>query len=159
MELLTLQLDTPVNGSLRRGIQDLYKATSGNVASLSTISGNADLFVFSSEEISAESLLCRSDQPGSSIDSCQFNDPDGEVYVAVFGSSDSTYSVEVRNFQSPVNNEPDIITVQDPGGLAVAPQANSGGSGGGGGSWSLINLLALLALSTMWGLYRQRQFP
>ena len=159
VELLTLQLDTPVNGSLRRGIQDLYKATSGNVASLSTISGNADLFVFSSEEISADSLLCRSDQPGSSIDSCQFNDPDGEVYVAVFGSSDSTYSVEVRNFQSPVNNEPDIITVQDPGGLAVAPQANSGGSGGGGGSWSLINLLALLALSAMWGLYRQRQFP
>jgi len=152
-----------VSGSLSRGVQDLYKATSGNVASLSTISGNADLFVFSSEDISADSLLCRSDQSGSSIDSCQFNDPDGEVYIGVFGSSDSTYSVEVRNFQSdgpaddgPGNEGPGTITVQDPGGLAVAPQANSGGSGGGG-SWSLINLLALLALSAMWVQQRQRR--
>ena len=167
VELVTLQLDTPVNGSLRRGIQDLYRATSGNIASVSSISGDADLLVFSSDEISTDNLLCRSSLSGSSIDSCQFSDPDGEVYISVVGSSDATYSVEVSTFQAPIQPDPPtstgpttVVSLDD--NVVVTPQGiTDSGSGGssGGGSWSLINLLALLVLSAVLKLkLRTRRF-
>lgn len=129
VQVPTLVLDVPVQGSLLEGTAAVYRATSGNTATLTSISGDADLLVFSSENISIDTLLCRSLESGSALDVCNFNEADGEVYVGVYGFNATDYSLVIT--QS--NNAP-----------VVTPQG--GDDDGGGGLFNLMGLLALLSL-------------
>lgn len=131
--VVTLQLDVAVGGSLLEGTAAVYRATNGNLATLTSVSGDADLLVFSSDDFSVDTLICSSEEAGSAIDSCAYADADSEVFVGVFGYTDTDYSLVISANDVTVNPNP-----------VVSPQAGvDEGRSGGGGVSGLIVLLAL----------------
>ncbi|MEM7259841.1 MAG: hypothetical protein AAF404_20900, partial [Pseudomonadota bacterium] len=107
----------------------VYRATNGNTATLTSISGDADLLVFSSDNISIDTLLCSSQASGSALDVCSYNDSDGEVYLGVYGFSATDYSLVISQ-----GDETPVVTPQ------------TADSDGGGGVFTLFGLLTLLSL-------------
>ena len=140
-EIETLQLDIPVSGSLQENTSVMYRATSGDTATLTSVSGDADLFVFSNDQASLETLICSSEEAGSAIDSCTYADPDSEVFIAVLGYTDADYSLAISSANGVANNPGGIPTSSNPG-PEVTPQSpvndvsvdadDSGGNSGGG---------------------------
>ena len=140
-EIETLQLDIPVSGRLQENTSVMYRATSGDTATLTSVSGDADLFVFSNDQASLETLICSSEEAGSAIDSCTYADPDSEVFIAVLGYTDADYSLAISSANGVANNPGGIPTSSNPG-PEVTPQSpvndvsvdadDSGGNSGGG---------------------------
>lgn len=106
VEVVTLQPDVPVTGSLRADTETVYRATSGNNATLTSITGNAQLRVFSSDQFNSDTLVCLSEQPGSALDSCRYNN--SEVYIGVLAATDTNYSLVINTLQSadPIASQP-----------------------------------------------------
>ena len=145
-EIETLQLDIPVSDSLQQNTSVMYRATSGDTATLTSVSGDADLFVFSSDQAGLDTLICSSEEAGSAIDSCTYSDPDSEVFISVFGYTDADFSLSISSANGASNNPGSIpssndqgpaVTPQSPAGEGIADtggssDADSGGSSGGG---------------------------
>lgn len=130
VQIVTLQLNSAVSGSLLKDTAAVYRATTGNTATLTSVSGDADLLVFSSEDFSVDTLICASNEGGSALDSCNYSDTDAEVFIGVYGFSDASFTLEI-------SSSTPVVTVQT--GIV------EGNAGGGGGSvGGLIALLALL---------------
>lgn len=145
-EVVTLQNDQPVSGSLLRDTAAVFRAATGNTATLTSVSGNSDLLVFSSDEINIDNLICISQEDGSAIDTCAYDDSLPEVYIGVFGVTDTSYTLSISSSDStpePVVTVESGATDNDADGLGDS----GGSSGGGGGSVSkFIALLAFLSL-------------
>ena len=96
-ELATLIPDVAVTGSVLTNISEVYRATSGNIATLTTLSGNADLNIFSSNNFNINTILCSSTAQGSAQDVCGYSDADSEVFIAVVGNTNSSYSLTISS--------------------------------------------------------------
>gem|GEM_PF-1431662 len=125
--LATLQLDIPENSALLNGITDIYRSTTGSNAILTSISGDADLMVFSTDEFNIDNLICLSQESGSALDSCTYGESDPEVFIAVFGSTDANYQLSVSSSppvvteEPPVAEEPPPVMVSEPPAVAEEP--------------------------------------
>jgi secreted trypsin-like serine protease len=95
-EPATLAPDTPVSGTVPTNITNVYQARAGSRATLTTWSGNTDLYIFSSETFTADTLLCRSRLPGTQQDICDYPTAT-TVFIAVAGLSTSSYSLNISN--------------------------------------------------------------
>lgn len=131
--LLTLTLDQPVSGSLATDTSAAYIANSGNRATLTSITGDADLLVFSGSEISIDTLVCFSQLSGSAIDECSYNANNSAVTIGVYAAASSNYSLLISSDGGSAGNP------------VVTPQSGDSSSGGGGAT----NLLELLLMLTM----------
>ena len=91
---------------MRADTETVYRATSGNNATLTSITGNAQLRVFSSDQFNSDTLVCLSEQPGSALDSCRYNN--SEVYIGVLAATDTNYSLVINTLQSadPIASQP-----------------------------------------------------
>ena len=138
-EIVTLQLDVPVNGSVQEDTAAVFRAVSGDTATLTSISGDPDLFIFSTDQPGVETLICASDESGTAIDSCAYTDSDSEVFIVVYGYTDSDFSLAI----SSANGTNPVVTSQTP---------DSDADSGGGGSLQVAVLLLLCA-----GVNRRRQ--
>ncbi|OED41179.1 hypothetical protein AB833_10530 [Chromatiales bacterium (ex Bugula neritina AB1)] len=141
VEIETLQLDTPVNRNVREGTATVYKATSGNIATLTSISGDADLAVFSRANFNSDTLICLSEELDSALDRCTYNINGPEVYVVVYGFTNASYTLAIRSA------EPVVAPQSDTG---TGANSDNGAGGGGGGSLSGIIIILSLLLHSLY---------
>ncbi len=111
-----LQLGTPVQSSVAAGERNTYQVTNATRIALESLSGDADLYVYSDDQLSVE--ICRSRQQ-SALDTCEiFNN--STVYVQVAGFNAATYSIVATN-NNPVTNDTGItLTLGTPVNGSVA---------------------------------------
>ncbi len=85
---------TTNSGSVAAGASVVYRVPSDAEITLSTTTGDADLYLYRNAELTNDNLLCASRRPFIE-DTCTATDADGEMYAQVFGSEPSTYSINV----------------------------------------------------------------
>jgi len=66
----SLEVDSPVSGSVARNGREFYVVTGADDIVLTINSGDADLFVYADEALTEN--ICRSDNSGELLDSCAF---------------------------------------------------------------------------------------
>jgi len=96
-----LASDQTISDTLALGEADYYRVPSSESLLLDSLSGDVDLSVFDSSEISAESLVCESDNRSvvSETDLCLVS-AGTELFVRVYANELSTYSLESRQIAS-----------------------------------------------------------
>ncbi|MFK8074940.1 MAG: M35 family metallo-endopeptidase [Granulosicoccus sp.] len=126
-----LQIGTPVQSSVAAGEWNAYRVTNATRIALESLSGDADLYVYSDDQLSDE--ICRSVQTtedafssDSTVDQCAVPNT-ADHYVLVRGYTNATYSI-VANGNVPSNDDPTTST----------------SSGEGGGALGLFALLSLM---------------
>ncbi len=90
VEYPALALGTPVNGSVTADGSVTYQVSGASQISLSSITGDADLYLYSDPALTAES--CNSSSPTDSEVCETFSE--GTVYVRVFGFTSASYTLE-----------------------------------------------------------------
>ncbi len=104
-EFTDLVLDSTVSGSLAIGEIALYTTADAGLISLVSNSGDADLYVYSSNNLESSSLLCSSATTGAT-DTCEL--PIGTtVYIEIVGYESSNYQITASEGSS--SNEQTII--------------------------------------------------
>jgi len=93
----SLEVDSPVSGSVARNGREFYVVTGADDIVLTTNSGDADLFVYADEALTEN--ICRSDNSGELLDSCAIS-PSDTAYVLVFGHSASSYDLVAESDSS-----------------------------------------------------------
>ena len=96
---IQLTLGTPVTGSVAANNRDIYQVTDADLIELESLSGDADLYVFSSLDLTSGSLVCASNNLPlmSTMDSCNIPSNQSTYYVSVVGYSGADYSLEARS--------------------------------------------------------------
>lgn len=129
---------------LRAGESSFYKVTGANYVQLTSVSGDADLYVY--DTAANLNVVCQSTALGSAVDRCELNSA-VTVYIEVRGYQDSQFSV-VAQSNNPVVPEPepepeDPVVVTPEGGDGTTTGGSSGESSGGGiAGMSFLLLLA-----------------
>jgi len=97
-----LSLGTQVFGSVDTNQRQVYQINNAAVVDLESISGDADLFIFSDSGLAFESMVCSSVfySRQSTLDSCSVPAAQNTYYVVVFGFSSSNYSIVARAAES-----------------------------------------------------------
>jgi len=161
-------------GSLIQGEVDIYEVTGAIRVDLLSLTGDADLFIFSGTRFDTSDIQCVSDN-FLPEDSCDLIPTSGQIFAAVFSYSDSSYEItavresNMAGSGSPIQTDPSAedvrpevdgpAVVEDAIGGSDVPEqeqqaANDGllpvsvssGSGGGMlGAWSLF-ILGLIGL-------------
>ena len=85
-----LALDTPVSGSVALDSSVTYQVSGASQITLSSRSGDADLYLYTDSELTAESCSSTS---RSASDVCE-NFAEDTVYVKVFGYTSASYTLE-----------------------------------------------------------------
>ncbi len=95
---IELQLDTPVFNSLAVNQRHIYQITNAAVVDLESITGDADLYIFSGLDLTPESIVCASANysADSTFDSCNVPSAQSTYYAVVFGFTSSDYSIIAR---------------------------------------------------------------
>ena len=88
----TIAVGQVQSGSVAFDAFDLFRVPADSQIIVTTESGDADLFLFSDEDL--QIFLCSATQPFIE-DSCSGSDPDGEVFAVVFGREASEYNITV----------------------------------------------------------------
>lgn len=91
---IRLAVGESADGSLLEGQEAHYFVPSDAQVSLTTQSGDADLYLFSSVEVSEETFLCGASRPFIE-DTCSGSNPDGDVFAVVYGKEASSYNIEI----------------------------------------------------------------
>ena len=107
-EFTELPLDTPVTGSLAQGESIFYRVDGADFVELTTLSGDADLFIFSSA--ARTERLCESVSAGA-IDRCELSGL-STAFVEVFGFAASDYSIRVAANDTPLPEEQRLVLGQ-----------------------------------------------
>lgn len=81
---------TTASNQLPAETADAYRVSNTAGLELASLTGDADLYVFDSPNLSEESLVCSSMQPTGVIDSCEVVG-DGDRFVVVFAFSAVEY--------------------------------------------------------------------
>lgn len=128
-----LTLGVPINDFVGASNRDVYLLTGGEVVELESLSGDADLYVYSGADLTTESLVCSStDTPERSVtDSCDIPSTQNTYYVTVFGFTAADYSLLARSIL-PAGDDP------------TAPVADVSSKGGVNGVFSLFLLLVIV---------------
>ena len=92
---IELTLDVSVTGSVTANNRVIYQINGGSNVELESLSGDADLYVFSSSDLTLASLVCTSTAAPlqSTIDSCTLPSTRSTHYVTVIGYADATYAI------------------------------------------------------------------
>ncbi|ASJ76530.1 S1 family peptidase [Granulosicoccus antarcticus] len=83
------RLDSLLSGEVR-----LYEVTGNVRVELTTLSGDADLFVFKGTTFTEDDVICIS-QEVSELDSCSVGQTGERLFAAIFGYEDSSFSIAV----------------------------------------------------------------
>lgn len=96
---IELTLDVPVTGSVDANSRQIYQISGANNVELESLSGDADLYVFSSLDLTSESLVCSSSAAPlqSTTDTCIIPTTQSTYYVTVVGFSAANYSLLARS--------------------------------------------------------------
>ena len=100
----TLALGTPARGRLAEGELATYEVDGADTISLSSLSGDADLYVFDDPALGEGSLVCSAAafSQESTLDACELP-PGGTRYAAVYGYTAADYEIvaEARGVPAP----------------------------------------------------------
>ena len=100
IEFTQLSLDTPVTGSLAEGESAFFKVDEADFVELTSLSGDADLFIFSSATLTEQ--LCQSIATGVT-DLCELSGlSTAFIQVAGFTASDYSLQATANNTPAPV---------------------------------------------------------
>jgi hypothetical protein len=133
IDLNRLNARTPVQfGSLQQGDVDLYEIVDAVRIDLTSISGDADLYVFDGADLRAENVICVSEAT-TPLDSCDLPLSNGRFVASVFSFSDSNYEIRIFNDAQASATVPD-----NDGELAVSSLFDGGGATG-------VSIIAMLA--------------
>ncbi len=94
VNLETIAIGATASGALAGGEAIIYRVPAGTEVILSALTGNPNLFLYSSEAVIEENLLCSANRPFAE-DSCAAPDDVGDVYAHVFSREPSTYTIGV----------------------------------------------------------------
>ena len=109
-DVVVLSDDSPTgSGSLLRGEVDVYEVTGAIRVDLLSLTGDADLFIFSGTRFDVSDIQCVSDLI-SPEDSCDLVPTSGQIFAAVFSYSDSTYEITAVGETSMVESGSPIQT-------------------------------------------------
>lgn len=142
-------LGVPLTNSVDASSQNIYQVSGGTLVDLESSRGDADLYVFNSLDLTADTLVCSStatpDQ--TTLDRCVIPTTQSVYYVAVVGYTAAEYSLVVRNTTS------ESVIVANTGPKDDDSSNFTAGTGGGGrtGVFSMFLLLVFVGLR-----YRQR---
>lgn len=89
VNLETIEIGTTAFGALAEGEAIIYRVPAGTEIILSALTGNPDLFLYSSEAVIEENLLCSANRPFAE-DSCAAPDDVGDVFAHVFSREPSS---------------------------------------------------------------------
>lgn len=120
-----LDANTPTaSGTIEQGMLFVYEVTGSRRVELTTVSGDADLFITQGPVIAENAVICSSVNT-TRLDACDLPNTTDALFAVVVGFVDSEYRI-------------DIITDQP------ANDAPTGGSSGGGGGWHPASMTLLL---------------
>ncbi|ASJ74435.1 M35 family metallo-endopeptidase [Granulosicoccus antarcticus] len=114
----TLTLDTSLSGTVGSDDFITYQVSGAQKITLTSISGDADLYVYTDEALSAES--CNSIN-ANAVDICE-NFVEGTVYIRVFGFTSASFTLEAS---SPEPVAPAAVTLELDSALAGALEENA----------------------------------
>ncbi|MBX2838444.1 MAG: serine protease [Gammaproteobacteria bacterium] len=121
-------------GNVRVGEDDVYDVSGMEKVTLTSLSGDADLYIFAGENFTTSTFLCQSllaiDQ--SMVDECAITNTGQRVFATVYGFTASDYR---------------LVGEQSSSGSPSNGPSNSGGSGGG--ALHVVLLLALLLANSL----------
>jgi peptidyl-Lys metalloendopeptidase len=108
-----LILGVPVTDSVGANNRDIYQVIGGAIIELESLSGDADLSVYSALDFAFASLVCSStntlDQ--SVMDRCDIPSTQSSYYVTVVGLSAATYSLLARS-AVPTDDDPTALATK-----------------------------------------------
>lgn len=95
---IELTLDVPVTDSVDANNRDIYQVSGGSIVELESLSGDADLYLFSSLDLTSESLVCSSSAAPlqSTTDTCIVPSAQSTYYVTVVGYTAANYTLLAR---------------------------------------------------------------
>jgi hypothetical protein len=93
--MIELTLGVLVTDFVGANNRDVYQVNGGDVVELQSLSGDADLYVFSGLDLTAGSLVCSSTAKPeeSAMDSCNIPTTQNTYYVTVVGYTAANYSL------------------------------------------------------------------
>ena len=107
-EFTELRLDTPVTGSLAEGQRTFYRVDRADFVQLTTLSGDADLFIYSSA--ARTERLCESESAGA-IDQCELSGL-STAFIEVLGFVASEFSILAVANNTPLPAEEQLVLGQ-----------------------------------------------
>lgn len=145
--------NTAITGEITAGQVAYYDVTGAKQVNLTSITGDADLFIIDNadfDSISADSIQCVSEN-STSLDICTIEDQSAVAFAVVYGHSlMSTYTLSSQQIQSGFGSVQILTTDGQP----VSGEAGTSSSGGGAAvSFLLLLLIASIQRIT---LYRAR---
>jgi len=84
------------SGFVAAGESEVFRVPSDSTVSLTSTGGDADLFLFSSDEFTVDTLLCNAGNYWQE-ENCTASDPDGEMFAEVFARTATSFSINVSN--------------------------------------------------------------
>ena len=165
-DTVVLQVGQTQTANIVFAEQQFYTVTGAEFLQVESLSGDADVYVFSSPDRTSETLLCdsRNISSNSPIDGCEIN---GVGHVAIVGVQGGQYTIaalaatpatdETVASSDSEQNEIPVVTPQSNDDPVADSDADGqlgsvSGGGGGGGQFGTV-MLALLLLS---GILRRR---
>ncbi len=124
-QLQFLEADSSTSGRLAKGEIALFAVIGAERVELVSSSGDADLFLSSSEglasleQIDGQSISCISES-STSLDSCEVSNPTVISYATVYAYSDSTFTISTRSSAEQI---PSVVTFALPVDLELAEPA------------------------------------
>ena len=142
--------------SIAANSQEYFTVSGANYVQINSLSGDADLYVYSNAARTEDSLVCdsRNSSQSSSLDTCELN---GASFVSVVGVSDGQFTITsstqdpvlavVETQSGPTSTNPTDGTTGTVDVATTTTIGNTGGSAGGGGSFGpALTMLLLLPL-------------
>ena len=135
-----LSLGVPVTASLAANTRHVYQLTGADSVELESLSGDADLTVFSDVELTAASVVCSSPvtASGSVSERCDIPNRQDTYYIAVVGFTNATYSL-TGNVGPTADDDPAVNPATDP----VSVGSSKSGAAGGFGLALLLLMVSL----------------
>ncbi len=153
-----LQLGQTQTVSIVANDQEYFTVSDANYVQINSLSGDADLYVYSNAARTADALVCdsRNQSASSSLDTCELS---GTSFISVVGITDAQFTI-TTSIQDPApvvvdtqSGPTDVVTiVDDVAGVTdvvdvidvVTGTPSGGGSAGGGGVFGWLAFMLLL---------------
>lgn len=103
VQYVQLELDTLISGELADGESLTYEVTDATNVSLNSLSGDADLTIYSDEALST--TICSSNNT-SAVDVCEIFQS-GRIFIQVIGYTAATFTLEAMG--GVITEEPEIV--------------------------------------------------
>ena len=116
---VTIADSTPITSSAYRGQIEVYQLEESRTVTLTSLSGDSDLFIYDEDSLIAGQPVCVSENIGS-LDECTIDGTDSMLTAVVYGFLDSTYTIEATGapvreqpVEQPFNDDSPVIDAED----------------------------------------------